>query len=302
MRADYRRHPEAKPKDLLLRALIWGLPLLMGATQQPADGPVLRARHLARGSGMKVWVPAGRVRFVAWDRDSVVVRGTYPKGKEDFFFGGDSLGVKFGIDTKYGGNSPRTSLVAYVPRWVKVSVKTVSASIDARDVSGWFYSVSGPIHLAGGATSFEVESMNGTVDVDATVPYVKARTGDGHLVIRGSVEDVDASTIGGALDIAATSIRRGQFSTVSGDIRFGGALSSDGIFDFSSHSGNVDIALPENAAATLTLSSIEGRIENGFARVQPTATGPRSMRLALGRDGPRMAVRTFRGAIRLRPR
>jgi hypothetical protein len=231
----------------------------------------------------------------------VVVRGTKPRG-EQFFFGGDSLGLKFGIDTKPDGNSSRTSLVAYVPRGIMLSVKTVSGAIEGADVSGWFYSVSGPIRLSGDGKSIEAESMTGDVDLDMTLSWIKARTGGGRLILRGSVEDVDASTIGGTMDIAASSIRRGQFSTVSGDIHFGSPLGTDGIFDFSSHSGNVDLALASNVVASVTLSSVEGRIENGFPRVRPIAADPRSMRLSFGRGGPRVTVRTFRGGIRVRPR
>jgi len=82
------------------------------------------------------------------------------------------------------------------------------ADIFATDVSGTFYSVSGTIHLRGSATSIDAESMNGSVDVDVAAPWVHARTGQGHLLIRGTPQDVDGSTIGGTLDVASPSILR----------------------------------------------------------------------------------------------
>jgi len=41
-------------------------------------------------------------------------------------------------------------------------------------------------------------------------------------------------------------------------------------------------------------------IENGFTRVRPTSSTPRSMRISLGRGEAQVTVRTFKGPIRLR--
>jgi hypothetical protein len=269
--------------------------------QSAADGPVLGARALQPTAAFKIWVPAGQVRLVAWDRDSILVRGHVPKS-ENFYFSGNFAGMKLGVEQ----NSPRgragqSDIVAYVPRRGKFNVKTVTASIDGAGVSGWFYSVSGPIHLSGSATSVEVESMNGSLDLDVTTPWLRARTGDGHLLLRGAPEDVDASTIGGTLDVAATTVLRGQFGSVSGDIHYVGSPAPGAIFEFSNHSGAVDLLLPQNVSGVFALSSIVGPIENGFTAVRPIASATHSMRLSLGRGGSQVTVRTFKGTIRLRP-
>jgi hypothetical protein len=269
--------------------------------QLASDGPVLGARHFASTAALKIWNTAGRVRLVAWDRDSLVVRGHIAKTAK-FFLGGDSAVMKVAVEPRHGTEDMRPSdFVVYLPRRSKVSAKTVSASIDGVGVSGWFYSVSGGIHLTGNATSIEAESMNGSLDLDVITPWLRARTGDGHLLVRGRPEDVDAATIDGTLDVATTTVVRGQFSSVSGDIHYAGALAAGGIFEFSNHSGGVDLLLPQNASAALTLSSITGSIENGFSRIRPVASSPHSMRITLGSGSANVAIRTFKGTIRIRP-
>jgi hypothetical protein len=176
----------------------------------------------------------------------------------------------------------------------------VTASIDGTGVTGWFYTVSGAVHLSGAATSIEVESMKGSLDLDVTTPWMRARTGDGHLLLRGAPQDVDAATIGGTLDIATQTIVRGQFSSVSGDIHYVGSPASGAIFEFSNHSGVVDMLLPRTASGAFTLSSIVGAIENGFTQVRPASSTPHALRLTLGRGDASVTVRTFKGAIRLR--
>jgi hypothetical protein len=268
--------------------------------QSAADGTLLGARSLAPDAALKVWVPEGRIRLVAWDRDSIVVRGHVARS-DHFFLSGDRAGVKLGVDGAATGAGP-AELAAWIPRRAMLSVKTVGASIDGSGVSGWFYTVSGAIHLDGAATSLEVESMAGPLDLDATTPWLRARTGRGHLLLRGAPQSVDASTISGTLDVAATSTLRGQLGSVSGDIHWVGAPPDGAIIELSSHAGNVELLLPPAVSADFTLSTISGVIENEFATARRTAADPRSLRLTLGRGGAQLSVRTFRGAIRLRRR
>lgn len=273
------------------------------AAQTTVSGPVLRAHALEPTAAVKIFDPAGSVRMVAWDHDSIVVRGRVPPS-ERFFFAGSARGVKLGVEDRVDGkDSAPCDLVIYLPRHSRLSVKTASASITGSDVSGWFYSVSGTIHLSGVATSIETESMGGDIVLDVNAPWVRARTGDGRLLLRGAPQDADASTIAGTLDISTSSILRGRFASVTGNIHYRGAPAAGGIFEFSNHSGAVDLLLPRNAGGVLDLSTVVGEIENGYTQLRPVVDARgrgRSLHLELERDGGHIAVRTFKGTIRLR--
>ena len=295
--------------------LVVGVLALLGATsvltrasaqesvRMASHEPILRARSLEPTASVKIFDPAGSVRVVAWDHDSIVVRGRVPPA-ERFFFGGSARGVKLGVEDRVDGkDSAPTDLVIYLPRHSQLSVKTASASITATDVSGWFYSVSGTIHLSGVATSIEAETMGGDLVLDVNTPWVRARTGDGRLLVRGTPQDADASTIAGTLDISTSTIQRGRFASVTGNIHYRGAPAVGGIFEFSNHSGAVDLLLSREAGGVLDLSTVIGEIENGYTQLRPVvgATGRgRSLHLELERDGGHITVRTFKGTIRLR--
>jgi hypothetical protein len=273
----------------------------VAAQASNTDGPVLRARHATSAPQIKVFNSAGSVRLVGWDKDSVVVRGHVAKG-ETFYLGGSDRGMKLGID-EHSDNSPTApcDLVVYLPKHSQVSLKTVTGDITASDVSGWFYTVSGGVRLSGSATSIEVQSMSGNVDLDVVAPWARARTGDGSLLVRGEPQDVDASTIGGTLSIASAAILRGQFGSVSGDVHYAGSPAAGAIFDFSNHSGAIDLLLAKSVSGVFSLSSILGAIENGFSEIRPISSTPHSIRVSLGRGGAQVAARTFKGTIRLRP-
>ena len=295
--------------------LIVGVLALLGAmsaaTRVPAQEsartasrePILRARSLEPTASVKIFDPAGSVRVVAWDHDSIVVRGRVPPS-ERFFFAGSGRGVKLGVEDRVDGkDSAPCDLVIYLPRHSQLSVKTASASITGNDISGWFYSVSGTIHLSGVATSIEAETMGGDLVLDVNTPWVRARTGDGRLLVRGTPQDADASTIAGTLDISTSTIQRGRFASVTGNIHYRGAPAVGGIFEFSNHSGAVDLLLSREAGGVLDLSTVIGEIENGYTQLRPVvgATGRgRSLHLELERDGGHITVRTFKGTIRLR--
>jgi len=269
--------------------------------QRPnADGPMLCGVHADPIIGVKGYVPSGSLRIVGWDRDSVAIRGRV-SGTMRSYCGGRNADMKFGVEPSQGTDAQPTDLVAYVPRGGTVSVKTVDADITATDISGLFYTVGGNIRLAGRATSIEAESMNGNVDLNVTTPWVKARTGRGHLLLRGAPQDADASTISGTLSIASSAILRGEFSTVSGDIHYAAQPASTAIFEFSSHSGGVDLFMPRTTSASLTLSSTSGPIENGFVASRPTSSDRHAVKVRLGAGAAQMTVRTFKGTIRLRP-
>jgi hypothetical protein len=295
--------------------LVAGVLALLGATsaathvsaqesaRMASHEPILRARSLEPTASVKIFDPAGSVRVVAWDHDSIVVRGRVPPS-ERFFFAGSARGVKLGVEDRVDGkDSAPCDLVIYLPRHSQLSVKTASASITGADVSGWFYSVSGTIHLSGVATSIEAETMGGSLVLDVNTPWVRARTGDGRLLMRGTPQDADASTVAGTLDIATSTIQRGRFASVTGDIRYRGAPAVGGIFEFSNHSGAVDLLLPREAGGVLDLSTVVGEIENGYTQLRPVADvngRGRSLHLELERDGGHITVRTFKGTIRLR--
>jgi len=271
----------------------------IAAAQAPVPLPRLAARATHPGVGIKIWAGAGSLRLVSWTKDSVVVRGRVPRGLRVGLVGDSDVMKIDATDHASRGNLRPTELVVYLPLGARVSVKTVSASITGASASGWFYSVSGAIRLTGVASSLEVESMSGDIDVDVRAPWVRARTGDGKLSVRGSIDDADLATIGGALDVGAAGLLRGQFASVSGNITFAGAPASGAILDFSNHSGALDLVFPANASASLTLSSLTGTIANGFTQVLPTSAPGHTVRLVLGAGDAQITARSFKGAIRV---
>lgn len=269
--------------------------------QSPAgEGPVLASMGLEPTASFSFFHPAGSLRLIGWDRDSIVVHGRGRRG--DFFFGGSRAGGKMGMDDPMPGDSSKpVDLVVYYPRRGSVVVKAATANVSVSDLSGRYSTVSGSIRITGSAASLDVETMSGNLDLQASTPWLRARTGQGRLLIRGAPQDVDVSTVGGTLDIATSTILRGRFSTVTGDVRYAASPAPGALGDFSTHSGTVDFLLPRDVSSKFDVSSVTGDIVNGFTQVKSVATGAHRLRLSLGRGEAQFTVRTFKGTVRLRP-
>jgi hypothetical protein len=299
MRADRRA---AMPRAMLFGCAVAVAFAQAGAQQPRADEPVLRAHALTAGAPLKMFVPSGTVQLIGWERDSIVIRGRVPSPARLLMGGSSGAGFKIVIEQRDDNAPVASRLSIYLPRTSQVSLKTVDAMTTSTDVGGWFYTVSGSVHITGTVSTIDAEAMSGDIDLDATTPWERAKTGKGHLLIRGSPQDVDASTVSGTLDVATATIAHGRFTSVSGDIHYAAALGARSLFEFSNHSGAVDLLLPRDVSARFELSSVEGAIENGFTQLRPAAAGMHNLQLRLGSGDADVTVRTFKGIVRLRSR
>jgi hypothetical protein len=275
-----------------------------GEAQPPqrAGGPVLRARALAAGAPVKMFIPSGNVELIGWDRDSIEIRGHVPALATLLLSGSDTSGLKLVIEQRDSKLPVASQLTIHLPRRSQLSLKTVDAVVTSTHIGGWFYTVSGSIRLGGSAPSVDAEAMSGDLDLNVSAPWVRARTGKGHLTIRGSPQDVDASTISGTLDVATPAILHGRFTSVTGDIHYSSTPQPRSLFEFTDHSGSVELLLPRDVSTHLELSSFEGDIDNGLAQLRPAASSIRNLRLTLGTGASDITVRTFRGTVQLRAR
>jgi hypothetical protein len=270
-----------------------------------AQTPVHRAMRVNRDVGVNVWVPAGSIRIIGWDRDSLVVEGTVTKG-ERLFFGGGAEGVKLGLEEGPPGSAPRPGrLTVHVPRGARLNVRTASASMEVSDVSGWFNTVSGDIRVSGSVADIQAEAIDGSIYLTATTPHARARSGSGTVSIGGRVDDLIASTVSGPLTVTAAGLQRARLESVTGAISIAAGIERASSVDVDNHSGSVELRLPATVAADFDLTSVAGAITNLFDSHVPAAGRQgRGQQLAFVTDpkGARVVVRTFKGPITLRTR
>ena len=258
-------------------------------------------------------VPMATVRVIGWDRDTIAIRGSIGAG--DRFAGGvldTKLGAKFYVESqraikekKAVGKPPWLEL--RVPARSRLWIKGGGADIDIREINGSLdvSIVSGRIHVAGAPREVNAEAMDGDIEIEGTIPWLRAKSAAGTVTLRGGGEDIALASVSGNVTVNGAPITRGRFETVTGDIRFSGSAPRDGALTFDSHSGAVELAVPQKIQADFDFTTISGSISNGLTGARAVGSGDmrgRELGLSNGGGGARIVVRTFKGAITLRAR
>ena len=248
----------------------------------------------------------GTVVVHGWNKDTVLVRGTLAPG-DSFFMGGGYTGAKMFVESLNDRDPKPTRLEIWVPARVRLWIKTATANIDVSDVSGGLdlYVVSGTIDVTGNPHELNAEAIDGDIHITGSPSWVRAKSASGAITLQGASPDAGLSTVSGPIKVDGGTglFERTKIETVTGNISFSGRLDRSGAFDFDSHSGSIDIAIPDRTGATFSVVTIAGAITNNLSRKTPI-----SGRFGRGAElsseesggGAKVSVRTFKGPVTLR--
>lgn len=271
-----------------------------------AQKKVERRQALGMEAALRIHNMVGSVVVHGWNKDTLLVRGTLGAG-DSFHMGGDYKGAKMFVESVNDRNPKPTRLEIWVPARARIWVKTATANIDVSDVAGGLdlYVVSGTIDIRGNPRELNAEAIDGDIHITGSPSWVRAKSATGAITLQGASPDIGISTVSGPIRIDGGSgvFERTKIETVSGNIGFAGRLERSGGFTFDTHSGNIDIAIPEKTGATFSVVTIAGTITNNLSRKSPIpgrfGRGAELVAEESG-GGANVSVRTFKGPVTLR--
>ncbi|MEO5825580.1 MAG: hypothetical protein ABIR59_06805 [Gemmatimonadales bacterium] len=259
--------------------------LVGGAIAAGAQQPIQAGFHTASDVAIRVWVPTGLVRIVAWDRDSVDVGGT--NGKLGRFFGGGSaLQVKLGIEPLDPMNTalPGADITVRVPRKARVWVKMTTGHVDADGMAGEVdvSVVGGSVGVRNSRGIIVIESIDAPVEVSRTDAALRIRGGKGAVIFHDVGGTASIATVSGDVITDGTAPLDATIETI------GGAITTQvrGTLDLQTHSGTVTVAVDPARAPPMLLTARQGAVRNPY-------------RNAIGT--PTVVARSFRGDINVVP-
>jgi DUF4097 and DUF4098 domain-containing protein YvlB len=289
---------------------------LLAVSAPPADGQRRRDRGeyaaeidttiaFSRNGSVELQVGAGEIIVSAWTRDQVRVRATSERSALRFEAspGHLSLGLRSG-----SSRSGDTRFELTVPVGVRVRAN----------------SSSGDIRITGSKAEVEARTQRGDIVLEDVGPAeITAFSGDvqasviggdlrinvlsGDIRIRQVTGEVEVKTVSGEIDLRDARSKYVRLGSTSGDITFDGTIDAAGRYELQTHSGDVDLTLPANVGAHLTVSTYSGGIESDFTlTILPGSGGVTShgkeFNFTLGRGGARIRAESFSGDINIRSR
>jgi hypothetical protein len=291
-----------------VRPTAWLLVLAVATTPLRAQESIAVSRAAAPDAAIRIHSLTGSIRVITWAADSVAVRGRVDRSAGRFYIGGTREALKLGVESSEGKEPTGTAdLEVKVPVGARLWIKSAAADIDVTADGGTVevITVGGRVQLNGKAREASVETLDGNCELAVVAEMARARTASGTIVVRGIIQNLDASTVSGPLLVGmegkVTSVR---LETVSSEIAFKGDLLADGRLAAATHGGDVELRLPASLSAAWHLVSYGRGFINEVVPASQVKRGTQKgeWNFATGSGRASIDVRTFKGTITLKAR
>jgi len=190
----------------------------------------------------------------------------------------------------------------WIPEKASVEVKSVSGDVNTAGIGGQVRvkSVSGNVDVLG-AVGADISVVSGDVTAEniAGDAYLKTVSGTVEATkVKGSVE---AESVSGDLTLKDVSEARSvSGKSVSGTIAYSGTVLAGGNYEFSAHSGNVELRLPAGAAFELDASTFSGTIDSEFQIQVVGKLSPKEVHGTVNGGGARIVAKAFSGNVEIK--
>jgi len=260
-----------------------------------------RTIAVARGTRMEVKLYGGELVVRGWDRDEIRVRAT--------MFRTDTIDVRCDVGLcRVGGRALQGSphaidLQIDMPSWMAIDARGTYLDIVMNGLAAEITAktVRGDVKVKGGATAITLSTVEGEVVLDGARGRATLSAVNNGIRVTDLDGELFAETVSGAVRLQRISGTAITVGTGSGDVSWDGRMSPQGRYQFATHSGDVDIDLPNQPNVTVFVRPFEGRFRTTFPLSLPEeAKGGRRFSVTLGTGAARLDLETFRGTISLR--
>jgi DUF4097 and DUF4098 domain-containing protein YvlB len=258
--------------------------------------------EVTRGGRLSVENFAGEVVVRTWERDSVQVKAWH------------SSRAKVSVRPVSGGLRVRAEetvrgSVDYeitAPRWMPIRVAGTYnfIIIEGAQAEVSAETTRGDVVIRGGTGNITAKSITGEVTVEGARGRITASSVNEGVRITDATGDINAESNNGSISLTRIQSQNVEASTVNGDIEFEGPSVDRGRFRFTTHNGNIVVAVPETSNVTFTIRSYEGRFLSSLKVNGPPRSEVRQGRrtlYTLGKGTAEMEIESFNGSIRLIP-
>jgi len=254
---------------------------------------------------------AGSVRIHGWDKNEVRVTGNLGEQVDRLEVTSDDSGISIRVILPHNGRGGECGECAAdldidLPAASRLEVSTVSADIDAKDLTGYeqLGTVSGNLILDSSASRIDVRSVSGDVAVTGSAKnsHSTVTSVSGTVRVSGVDGNLHAESVSGDVRVGNGRLSGAEMSSTSGNLTYEGGLVKGGDYEFHNVSGDIQLTFGASPSAHFDVSSFSGDIENSFGP-RPTRVSKYSPGMELhftsGGGDAQVSARTLSGDIRI---
>jgi DUF4097 and DUF4098 domain-containing protein YvlB len=254
---------------------------------------------VAKGARLTVDNFAGEVVIKAWDRDSLRVQarhGSRAKVNIRTTAAGVVISAQQAAPSSvdYEITAPAWMPIKVVGTYNFITVEGAQSEVSAETTRG-------DVVIRGG-TAVTAKSIQGEVIVENARGRVIASSVNEGVRVSGTSGDVTVETTNGDISLTQMKSQNVEASTINGDIEFEGRAADRGRYTFTTHNGDITIAVPESSNVSFAVRTYQGRFSPALKVSGPPRAEVRQGRrttYTLGNGSAEMEIETFGGSIRL---
>jgi hypothetical protein len=175
-------------------------------------------------------------------------------------------------------------------------------TIDGTKADVTVSTVRGDVSVTGGKGHVALKSVEGDVSLDGGSGRAELSSVNSGVTVKGHEGELAVETVNG--DVLLEDIRSGsvEATTVNGDVLYDGETRDGGHYLFSTHNGDIIVALPAQPSVNVSVTTYSGDFDSSFpVKVMGTHRN-RRMRFTLGAGAAELELESFQGSIQLRQR
>ena len=188
----------------------------------------------------------------------------------------------------------------FIPDKAYLRVETESGRVKAREMGGFvdIRTGSGDIEVVTAKNGVRCKTVSGDIHIENIIGNVDLKTTSGRITIDGIKGSVKADTVSGKIEIEAFSYAEEvEIESISGNIKLYGELSPRGIYEFNSHSGNIEIGIPSDSNFELRVETFSGNIHCNFELKISGKIDRKKLQGIVGKGGASLNLSSFSGNI-----
>lgn len=237
---------------------------------------------VSRGTSLQVANFAGQVSVKAWDKNAVRVTADAEEG-EQVLIKEDGKVLLIKGYARRPSEDRSIDLSIFAPAWMDLAVSGIHTDvvIDGSKAKVHVETVHGDIAVSGGRGQIELNAVNQDI----------------HLVDASGI--VLSETVNGDMTFQRINSDSVDVSTVNGEIFYEGSINLKGVYKFTSHNGDIAVALPKTADAMVNVSTFSGDFASDFPVSLTETKAGRQFCFIMGKGSARVDLESFQGTIHI---
>ena len=152
--------------------------------------------------------------------------------------------------------------------------------------------------MSGGTGTVSLKSVQGDVTLEKARGRIDLSSVNEAIAARRISGDLTAETVNGDVTLEQIESANSEATTVNGDVTYDGTIKDGGRYRFSTHDGDLRIAVPEGANVATFVSTFNGEFNACFP-IQLTGRAKHRFSFTIGSGSARLEIESFNGDIRL---